>query len=468
MKSINTLSVICSGITFIGSAIFVGNVYSIENEKRQPNVIFILADDLGYSDLGCNGNPYYETPHIDKLASNGLRFTNAYSSCPVCSPTRASILTGKYPARLKLTNFIYGNRIDPKSNLLPAEFINHLPLSEVTIAERLREIGYKTGISGKWHLGENTMPEISKPSLHGFDLSMNWNFELIRKNNSYEWCQVGDSVNTYQLPYLTDKITHDAINFICSEKDHPFFLYVSHYAVHIPLQGKKELIEKYNKKINPRPGEYNPVYAAMVEQFDNSVGEIVAEIEKLDLLKNTIIIVYSDNGGLNLPEEGPQPTTNYPYRSGKGNMYEGGIRVPLIVHWEDQIVSGLSDALITSTDFFPTLIELASKGKVSANNDGRSFTSALFRTEARQRGPIYWHYPHFSNQGGRPASAIRDNNFKLIRFLEKNEIELYNLESDPSETSNIAKENPKTVEKMNLSLEKWLKEVNANMPKPKN
>lgn len=468
MKSISSLGCAVFGITFFGSSIFVSNAYSIENKKKQPNILFILADDLGYSDLGCNGNSYYETPHINRLARNGLRFTNAYASCPVCSPTRASILTGKYPARLKLTNFIYGTKQDPESRVLPAEFINHLPLSEVTIAERLKEIGYKTGISGKWHLGENTMPEISKPSLHGFDFSMNWDFELIRKNNSYEWCRVGDSVNTYQLPHLTDKITHDAIDFIRSEKDCPFFLYVSHYAVHIPLQGKKELIEKYNQKSNPRPGEYNSVYAAMVEQFDHSVGEIVAEIERLKLSGNTIIIVYSDNGGLNLPEEGPQPTTNYPYRSGKGNIYEGGIKVPLIIHWQNKISPGLSDALITSTDFFPTLLELASQESLSAPTDGRSFASALFTTEAQQRGPVYWHYPHFSNQGGRPVSAIRDKNFKLIRFLENNYIELYNLENDPFETKNIANENPTMVEKMNFSIERWWKEVNANMPKLKN
>ncbi len=440
---------------------FGGGAAAAEKPKR-PNFVFILIDDMGWTDPACYGSDFHETPNIDRLASRGMRFTRGYAACPVCSPTRASIMTGKYPARLKLTNFIAGRRQLENARVLPADYKLFMELDEVTIAEALKPAGYATAHLGKWHMGG----ESHFPDKQGFDVS------LVTAGRHF-----GSVVQTpppRKLPdetYLAEFLTDHAVRFIEENKDRPFFLYLCHFAVHIPLEAREKLVAKYEAKAKTHPGtrHNNPTYAAMVEHVDQSVGRVMETLQRLGLTERTVVVFTSDNGGLSI-KEGPKTpsTTNAPLRAGKGYLYEGGVRVPYIVSWPDGVKAGSTcDVPACSVDFYPTILELAgTAGDPKHVPDGESLVPLLKETGGLRRDTLFWHYPHFANQGGMPGAAVRQGDWKLIRFYEDERMELYNLKDDPGEKNNLAGRRRGKVAEMRGSLDRWLRDVDATMCPP--
>ncbi|WP_220377759.1 MULTISPECIES: sulfatase [unclassified Arenibacter] len=449
--------------------------------SRKPNIIFILADDLGWRDLGFMGSEFYETPNLDKLASESMVFTNAYAASPICSPSRAAILSGKHPARLHLTDWIPGNPPSRTEKLMAKPFKTELAMEEFTLAEAMQQGGYKTFFAGKWHLGE----EAFYPEYHGFDIN-------IGGNHTGHPSSYFSPYNNPQLPdgpdgeYLTDRLVNETISFMKEEQGNPFLAFLSFYSVHLPLQGKPEKVEKYRKKLQNmnfngkelvqqgttyfKNHQNDPVYAAMVESMDENIGRLLKAIKQLGLDKNTIIVFTSDNGGMATNRNpNPIPTSNLPLRAGKGHLYEGGIREPLIVCWPGRVVPGSrSDEPVTGTDFYPTFIDLAGiKMLPEQHIDGNSLKPALFSKERIDRQAIFWHYPHYSGGlGGRPAAAVRMGKYKLIAFFEDMEVELYDLETDISEQHDLSTKMPKKVKEMKGLLHAWRKEVGAQMPIP--
>lgn len=453
----------------------------------RPNIIFILTDDLGYTDLGCYGNPYHRTPHIDALARQGMRFKQAYVASPVCSPSRAAIMTGKHPARLHLTNFLVGERTNVASPVLPAPWAKGgLPGSEITLAELMKEQGYTTGMVGKWHLGGK---DGQIPSHQGFDYD-----RVISKNglDYYNYTITSKNETVFEddgTSYLTDRLTDYGVDFIDKNKGKSFFLYMAYSVPHVMIvprgdKLKKYLLDynKYEEKYNPDyaakidggpgipMGEYkarfNPYYAAMLESMDDGVGRIMEKLKALGLDHNTIVVFTSDNGGVGLPELGHVPTNLEPFRMWKGHLYEGGVRVPLIVTWPEKIQgNGLNDHYVTGTDHLPTLMELLNVKKLPADMDGRSYLKTLYQPETHfDRGPIFWHYPHFSNQGSRPSGAIRMGDYKLVESYETGEVELYDLKNDIAEKNDLSALMPDRTREMAAMLKKWREEIGANMP----
>ncbi len=432
---------------------------------RPLNFVFILIDDMGWSDSGCYGSTFYETPNIDRLAGEGMRFSDAYAACPVCSPTRASIMTGKYPARLKLTDFLVGRRLGDNSPILPAEYRHYLPLEETTIAEALKPVGYTSAHIGKWHLGR----EPYYPKAQGFDLNVGGTHSGMPRDYFYPaW---GDNPPIEGRPgeYLTDRLTEEAEKFIENNSGRPFLLYLSHYAVHIPLQAKQEMIDRYRARANPEAAQNNTIYAAMIESVDESLGRVIKKLKELNLADRTAVFFMSDNGGLSV-EEGPNTpaTSNAPLRAGKGYLYEGGIREPMIVRWPGVIPPGsICRVPVTSVDFYPTILEMAGLEYDPANPvDGVSLVPLLKQTGVPKREAIYWHYPHFSNQGGMPGGAVRKGDWKLIEFYEDGSLELYNLKEDIGERNNLAGKRPEKAARLRRMLDDWRKAVKAVMPKP--
>jgi arylsulfatase A-like enzyme len=443
----------------------------------RPNIVFVLADDLGWRDLGCYGSTFYETPHLDQLAAKGMRFTDAYAACSVCSPTRASILSGKYPARLHLTDWLPGRVDRPDQKLKRPAILDHLPLEEVTLAEALREGGYRTGFIGKWHLGGPAF----FPEKQGFDLNV-------------AGCQRGSPpsyFSPYRIPtladgpkgeYLTDRLTDEALKFIEGAKAKPFLLYLSHYAVHNPQQAKAELVAKYHAKAARLPSptgpeflpeckqqarqiQNQPVYAAMVESVDESVGRVMQKLAELGLQGNTIVVFTSDNGGLSTAEGAP--TSNLPLRGGKGWHYEGGVREPLIVRWPGVTQPGSTcRAPMISTDYYPTFLEMAGLPlRPRQHVDGVSLVPLLKGRAAAER-PLFWHYPHYSNQGGGPGGAVRVGNFKLIEWYEDRRAELFDLSDDVGERHDLAATMPERTAALRRQLHDWRQSVGAAMPTP--
>jgi arylsulfatase A-like enzyme len=436
----------------------------------QPNIVFILADDLGFMDIGAfNPKTLYETPNIDGLAKCGMRFTQGYAACCVCSPTRGSIMTGRYPPRFGITNFIPGGR---KGKLLPAPNANHLPLEEVTIAETLRDAGYATFFAGKWHLGNAGF----LPSDQGFTSDSG------RDTGPKQQAGQGDrnAMDRKNDPKNTDRITDEAVKFIEAHKGKPFFAYLPFNAPHVPLGARAELVAKWQEKAKQAPPDAwgqegnnkvrlvqnNAVYAAMLEQFDTGIGRVLTALNKHGLTENTIIVFMSDNGGLATAEG--WPTSNLPLRAGKGWPYEGGVREPMIVVAPGVTQPGSTcDSPVISTDFYPTLLQLAGLPlKPEQHLDGVSFMPPL-KGESMQRGkPLFWHYPHYSNQGGAPYGAIRDGDWKLIEWYEDSTLELYNITQDIGEKNNLASQQPDRVKALHERLMAWRKEVGALMPTP--
>jgi arylsulfatase A len=416
----------------------------------KTNFILILADDLGWADLGSYGSEFHETPNLDRLAEQGMRFTDAYSSCTVCSPTRASLLTGKYPATLRITDWIAGHQY-PFARLQVPDWTQALPEEENTLAEALKAAGYVTGVVGKWHLGENNPPE-----KHGFDfVKADWRGSPPRYIAPFGIPAFEDAAAG---EFLTDRECSEALRFIEMNRDRPFFLYLPHYAVHTPIQGKPEVIEKYKAKAEA--GNHHPVYAALLESLDDSVGRILARLDELRLSERTVVIFTSDNGGL------ARFTSNAPLREGKGSAYEGGVRVPLMVRWPGVVPPGsVSSAPVISTDFYPTLLEMAgapAQGPV----EGESFLPVLAGTGSMKRTDLFWHYPHYHPGGATPYGAVRDGDWKLIQYYEDGRLELYNLKEDIGETTNLAGAMEQRAMQLQRKLDAWRRAVGAQMPLP--
>jgi len=415
-----------------------------KTERRKPNIVFILADDMGWADLGCYGSAFHETPHIDRLAKQGMRFTDAYAACPVCSPTRASIMSGQYPAHVGVIDFIPGHWRPYEKLHVPTNRTQYLPLEIVTWAEALKTTGYVSAMIGKWHLGGKD----HSPKLQGFDV-----VQLGGQNRSDK------RVTAY---------TDGALKFIEQNQDRPFFLYLSHNTVHIPLEAPKELVDKYKNKPKPATGVNNPTYAAMVEHLDNSVGRVLGKLDELRLCDDTIVIFFSDNGGLRqiYTGNGPIVTTNAPLRDEKGTLYEGGIREPLIVRWPGTVkANSQCDVPVTSVDFYPTFLEIAQAERPTGQPlDGQSLLPLLRRHGRFANRALYWHYPVYHHSA--PAGAVRDGDWKLIEFFEDGSLELYNLRDDLGEEKNLAALFPRRTAALQRQLAAWRRSIEAAMPKP--
>ena len=429
-------------------------------KARPPNVIFILVDDLGWTDLSCQGSTFCETPHIDRLAKEGMRFTHGYSACTVCSPTRAAVLTGKYPARLHITDWIAGHQ-RPFAKLKPPDWTRYLPHEETTIAELLKTVGYATYHVGKWHLGD----EEYWPTTHGFDENIGGNHR--GQPPSYFFPYERDAIKLPALStganneYLTDRLTDEVLRIIDANKERPFFIYLPHYTVHTPLQAKAEKIVKYRAKAKESQPQHHATYAAMIESLDESVGRITDKLDELQLAENTLVIFTSDNGGLTLN----QVTSNLPLRAGKGSSYEGGVRVPLIVRYPPVVKAGSTCGVpAMSIDLAPTVAELAGVKNRPAM-DGISLVPVLkdSATDLNRR-TLYWHYPHYHPGGATPYSAVRDGDWRLVEFFEDGKVELYNLADDVSEATDLAAKEPAKRDELLVKLRAWRKEVGAQLP----
>jgi arylsulfatase A len=433
---------------------------SASESPRKPNIIFILADDLGWAELGCYGNTFNETPNLDKLAKHGMRFTDAYSAAPVCSPYRAALMTGQYPARIGITDYLRPNDK------------NHLSTKYVTIAEALSSAGYATGIVGKWHLTgyANDGAEEYPPAMHGFDETIVSENRGIGAGSYFHPYHFNREIRK-RLPgkeYLVDRCNLEAVEFIERHKDGPFFLYLSHYAVHTRLNGKPEIVAEFEKKEGsgkgPNAGRSNPHLAAQLKSIDEGVGMIVKKLEDLELSDKTILIFTGDNGGES------RVTSNGPLRAGKSTLYEGGIRVPLIVCYPKIVPAGTTCRTPTSNiDFYPTFCQLATvQPGPKQHIDGVSLVPLLKDPEAPlQRTALYWHYPlekpHFL--GGRSCGAVRKGDWKLIEYFDTGERELYNLADDINEKNNLASTNPEKAAELQKLLNTWRKKVGAKIPR---
>ena len=441
-----------------------------------PNILFILVDDLGWADVGFN-NPdtFYDTPNLDRLASGSLRFTNAYAAAPVCSPTRAAILSGKYPARLATTDYFGAPQPDGVSThwtatkpLLPAPYVDRLPLNEVTMAEAFREAGYVTFFAGKWHLG----PEGFWPEQQGFDVNRGG----ITRGGPYGGDRYFSPYGNPRLEdgpageHLPDRLARETVSFISGQSEAPFFAFLSFYSVHTPLMARADLEEKYSARAASAPPDQwgtegdrrvrlvqnHAVYAGMVEAMDEAVGTVLDHLEETGRLANTVVVFTSDNGGLSTSEG--HPTSNLPLRAGKGWLYEGGIREPLLLSGPG-VEPGVTDRLTTSQDYYPTLLALSGlPARPEQHLDGLS----MLEREAER--PLFWHYPHYGNQGGTPGSAVRSGRYKLIEFFEDGRLELYDLETDVSESADLAVARPDLRDSLHAVLRHWRESVAARFP----
>jgi arylsulfatase A-like enzyme len=443
---------------------------------RPLNFVFILADDLGWADLACYGGDLHETPNIDRLARESMRFTDAYAAAPVCTPTRASIMTGKHPARLHMTIWHEAAAATPPQNrkVIPPAVVANLPLEEVTIAEALREGGYRTALAGKWHLGTAGY----YPETQGFDINIGGTFWGAPPTFFYPYRGLAGKELRY-VPhlgngrpgeYLTDRLTDEALKTLDYETGRPFFLYLAHHAVHTPIEAKAPMVEKYRARMRPGMHHQNAAYAAMVQSLDESVGRVQADLERRGLADNTVIIFTSDNGGY-INRYGSQTvTSNYPLRSGKGSLYEGGVRVPLMVKWPGVTKAASTCAEpVYSADLFPTMLEMARQPAPSGpgrERDGMSLAPLLGNPSARlQRDALFFHYPHYYATTS-PVSAVRARDWKLLEYHEDGRLELYHLAKDLSESNNLAPQLPERTEELRRLLDGWRQSVNAQMPAP--
>jgi arylsulfatase A len=438
--------------------IFTGVQASAADPK--PNVIVILADDLGWTDLACFGSDLHETPALDRLARDGMKFTQNYSACTVCSPTRAALLTGKYPARLHITDWIPGMMPDNPKLLVP-DWTKFLPSQEVTLAEVFKAAGYTTASIGKWHLGG----EEYYPEKQGFDVNIAGTDRSAPGKYHAPWHIPNLKPGGKPGDYLTDRLGEEAANFIERNKDKPFFLYLPHFAVHSPVQGRADLVAKYKAKSKAGLTHKNAVYAAMVESLDSAVGRALAKLDELNLTGRTIVVFTSDNGG-RIPT-----TSNAPLRYGKASAYEGGVRVPLIVYWPGVTKPGsVCEAPVITMDFFPSLLEMAGVPPGDGRPiDGVSIVPLLRGGTKSSRDTMFWHYPHHQHYqlgGAMPYGAIRSGDYKLIEFFNDMHVELYNLRTDISEKTDLAASDPAKVAELRTRLHDWRKEVGAQMPSP--
>jgi arylsulfatase A-like enzyme len=437
-------------------------------EARKPNIVFILADDLGYTDVACFGSKYYETPNIDRLAADGMRFTSGYSCGPNCQPTRAALMSGQYGPRTGIYTVGGIDRFDWQSRpLRPVDNVTELPLDKSTVADSLKKAGYATGMFGKWHLGNDSTHH---PSKRGFD-------EAIESSGVHFNFKTNPPTEYPKGQYLADFLTEHAVDFIDRHKDQPFFLYLPHFGVHAPHEAKKDLIAKFKDK-PPAGGHKSPAYAAMIASIDESVGRVVATLDKLGLTENTLVIFSSDNGGVGGYESAGVSkggiTDNAPLKGGKGMLYEGGVRVPYIFRWKGKIAADMKNTTpINSVDLYPTLLEIAGAERPRDYTlDGVSYASLLSGAKTKlDRDDIFWHFPGYLGAGpgqwrATPGGAVHSGNWKLIEFFEDGKQELYNLQDDIGENHNVAKDNPEKVKELHAKLVAWREKVGAKMPVP--
>lgn len=435
-----------------------------------PNVVYIMADDLGWTDLGCQGSKYYETPNIDRMAKDGMRFTSAYTCGPNCQPTRAALMSGQYGPRTGVYTVGATTRFDTSRRpLVPVENVTQLPLDRATLGDAMKKVGYATALFGKWHLGQQRKYH---PAARGFDeaiVSAGKHFDFVTQ----------PKVDYPKGTYLADWLTDNALKFIDKNKERPFFLCLHHFGVHSPHEAKPELVKRFENKPGVG-GHNNPTYAAMIYSVDESVGRVLAKLDELKLSGNTLVIFTSDNGGVGgYVEAGVKTkegiTNNAPLRGGKGMLYEGGVRVPWIARWPGKVKAGLTcDEPINSVDLYPTLLTLAgAKPPVGQVLDGTSITPLLFgnggRAQGQAREPLYWHFPGYLGAGKdgwrtTPAGSIRAGDWKLIEFFETGTIELYNLAEDVGEKNDLARKMPDRAKALHDDLVMWRKSVNAPMP----
>lgn len=448
----------------------------------QQNMVFILADDLGWTDLGCYGSSFYDTPNLDQLARQSMLFTDAYATCPVCSPSRVSIMTGKYPARLATTDWFGAPQPETVDQhhtrdkaLLPAPYTDHMPLSEVTWAEAFKAAGYRSFFAGKWHLGGKGF----YPAKQGFDVN----------KGGYEKGSPNSYFSPYNNPKLSDgpegehlprRLAEESVAFLEKNQSKPFVLFLSFYSVHNPLQGRPDLLEKYEARAREketdeplykeldgrqvRQRQNDPAYGATVEAMDEAVGMVLGALNRLGLSDKTSVFFTSDNGGLSTSEG--TPTSNVPLRAGKGWLYEGGIRVPLLVRWPGHTEAGsVSSRPVTGTDFYPTMLEMAGlPSRPRQHCDGVSLVRTLEGKNTPEERPLFWHYPHYGNQGASPGAAIRLGAYKLLEFFEDKRVELYNLQEDPGETENLVDEMPNYADTYLKLLHDWQDGCGARFP----
>lgn len=433
--------------------------------STRPNIVFFLVDDLGWGDFGCYGDTFHETPHIDQLAKESVKFTRAYAAGPVCSPSRAAIMTGQTPARLQLTQWIPGSTY-PGKKVLEAPSALHLPSNAITLAQRLKQLGYHTAAIGKWHLGgEGFLPEN-----FGFDVNFAGdNHGSPPPPNGYFGPFPFHNLGGYtHSDYLTEVLTQkmDRVLEQAAAKG-PFFLYMAEYAVHIPLQEREALIDKYRRK-NGGKDEPDPVYAAMVESVDTALGNLRAKLDTLGVGNNTIIVLTSDNGGVGFQgRKLHRIADNAQLRAGKGYLYEGGIREPLIVHWPGVTKAGtVCEVPVMGEDFLPTILGMIDGGPPPQPCDGLDFSGLLRGGSSLPRETLYWHYPHYSDQGGTPSGAIIEGDWKLIEFFEDDHVELYNLVLDPTEQYDFASSFSDRASSLRGKLRSWRTSVHAAMPTP--
>lgn len=521
MKNDRTL-IVKIGLGVMGTAplLMAGGCSGVREAK--PNIVFFLVDDLGWTDLGCYGSTFYETPNIDKFAGENVRFTSAYAACHVSSPTRASILTGKYPATINLTDWLPGRKDFSFQRFTNVEVNQHLPYEENTIAEALKAHGYATAIIGKWHLGEDP----SNPMAHGFDIHIpNWAKGW--PNGGYYHPFKLEGLESNEGDYLTDRLTDEALDWIELNKGNPFFLYFSHYAVHDPIDGRPDLVKKYEEKLSKmiekegepfllegNPDSNQPVsigegknmlrdgafegfsqlpnqmvkikqvqdnvhFAAMVESMDESFGRVLKKLHDLGLEDNTIVIFFSDNGGMAAANFGnPQrvltreqldrafSTANLPLRGAKGWLYEGGIRVPLIIKWPASKLKRIAcDVPVISVDLYPTIMDMVGE-KVPEDQkvDGTTLVPLMMGGKTLDREAIYWHFPHYSNHGMQsPGGAIRWGDYKLLEYYENGSVQLFNLKNDIGEQNDISSSNPEITAELKNRLHQWRTSINAQM-----
>jgi arylsulfatase A-like enzyme len=453
-----------------------------ETGPDQPNIVFVLADDLGWSDLGCYGSDLHETPHLDKFANQSVRFTNAYAASPVCTPTRASILTGKFPARLHMTIWRESAAERGRRRLLEPVARGDLPLEEVTLAERLQQAGYYTAHVGKWHLGTAK----SYPQPHGFDVNVGgtlWGapqtFFYPYRGEQYfrDWRYVPDLEAGNEGDYLTDRLTDKALEIIDRQSHRPLFLNLWYHTVHTPIEGKPAVVEKYAARLKERadesgasPVHTNPDYAAMVESLDENVGRVLAKLEEKGIAERTVVVFFSDNGGFVGTcklHPGRAVTNNAPLRSGKGSLYEGGIRVPLMIRWPGVTAPGRCDTPVFSCDLYTTLLKMVGLPHDPVHvPDGIDLTPYLKQpSQAAEPRGLFFHYPHYYPTTS-PVSAVRLGDWKLLQYYEDDRVELYNLVVDPGERSDLSKEKPAVADRLQQRLQNWLNEVGAQMPEP--
>ncbi len=438
--------------------------------RIRPNIVFILIDDLGHRDVGFMGSRYYQTPNIDRLASEGEVFTNAYANAPNCAPTRACLLTGQYSPRHGIYTVASPARgQEHLRKLIPIPNQTTLDPQVVTIAEALKSVGYVSASIGKWHLGRGSE---TGPTGQGFDVNVGGN-DRGHPRSYFSPYQNPDLKDGPEGEYLTDRLTSEALSFIEANRDQPFFLYLSHYAVHTPIQARPEIVERY-KGIEASGGQGNPTYAAMVESTDRSVGRVMDKLDELGLKDNTVVFFFSDNGGY-----GPA-TSMEPLRGAKGMLYEGGIRVPLAVCWPGKVrPGGVCDVPVIGIDFYPTILELAGAVEPSAHIlDGESLVPLLTQDSSLKREAIFWHFPAYleAYKGGKsqgpwrttPAGAVRRGDWKLIEFFEDGHLELYNLKEDIGEQNNLAENMPEMAEELHRVLLEWRRSVNAPVPTERN